>query len=218
MRKIDHTGKKIGLLNVIGLDETKLGCYWKCECECGNKISTRLFKEKGKYHQVSCGCKKSPPDEKYHERLKKRITDRIRINENGCWEWQLNKDQAGYGMMTYRQSTLRCHRVSWTIYKGKIPEGLYVCHKCDNRICCNPDHLFTGTYHENLNDMLNKNRQTQGEKARHNTKLSKDQIIEIRSKYKKRKTFQKDLAKEYGVSVGQIGKIVRGEAWKDLLI
>jgi hypothetical protein len=73
---------------------------------------------------------------------------------SGCWIWTAaNKD--GYGR--YSNSGY-AHRISWEMHFGKIPAGMFVCHKCDNPPCVNPDHLFLGTNQDNVNDMRAKGR------------------------------------------------------------
>jgi hypothetical protein len=81
----------------------------------------------------------------------------------GCWEWTGAKDQSGYGRLASRtpdgrRTTVMAHRVSWEIHHGPIPPGLNPCHRCDNRGCSNPDHLFLGTQKDNVHDAIAKGR------------------------------------------------------------
>jgi hypothetical protein len=82
----------------------------------------------------------------------------VEIKE-GCWGWNANKNR-GYGTLYTApgSSPARANRVSWEIHFGQIPEGLNVCHKCDNPECTRPDHLFLGTQKENIADALRKGR------------------------------------------------------------
>lgn len=78
--------------------------------------------------------------------------------QGDCWGWLKSFHRQGYGQVGHANKTLRSHRVSYTLYVSPIPEGLYICHHCDNRWCVNPHHLFVGTHTDNMRDMVNKNR------------------------------------------------------------
>jgi hypothetical protein len=75
-----------------------------------------------------------------------------------CWPWTAYLAPRGYGMMTYAHKTKRSHRWAWELTNGPIPDGVYVCHTCDNPRCCNPTHLWLGTQFDNMRDMVAKGR------------------------------------------------------------
>lgn len=78
--------------------------------------------------------------------------------EINCWVYKFSKDRKRYGRFYIGRKSLGAHRVSYMIFKGDIDEGLFVCHKCDNPSCVNPDHLWLGTNEQNMQDKMNKNR------------------------------------------------------------
>ena len=145
----------------------------------------------------------------------KRFLSKFTITE-GCWIWRGAPDCDGYGIITSGGKNILAHRFSYTFHIGPIPEGLLVCHKCDNRICVRPDHLFTGTVQDNNKDRDQKGRCRggghPGERCGH-AKLKNQDIIEIR----KSSATQKELAARFGVVQSCVHKIKRGLTWRHLL-
>lgn len=85
--------------------------------------------------------------------------ERSSINDDGCWVWGGAKFRNGYGAIRFNGETVLAHRLSYQIRSGiQIPDGLHICHKCDNRSCVNPDHLFLGTRSDNMKDCSSKGR------------------------------------------------------------
>src|SRR4029077_21237887 len=90
---------------------------------------------------------------------------RYSIDPDGCHRWQRHIDKDGYGTMRLRGVPRRAHRMFYHIFKGPIPEGILVCHDCDNPPCVNLEHLFLGTNLDNLADMVKKGRNIKGERC-----------------------------------------------------
>lgn len=149
--------------------------------------------------------------------LADRLWRRVRIGaEAECWEWQGYVHTAGYGQMGRggkREGLVFTHRAAWEATHGPIPGGLFVCHRCDNRRCCNPAHLFLGTPADNAADMAAKGRGRGAEGlANANAKLTPTQVAEIRRRYRPGTTVC-ELAAEFGISPQYVSQLARG-VWR----
>ncbi len=140
------------------------------------------------------------------------------LKTDDCWVWQGNRDRHGYGLFTHK-GVYFCdfaHRVSYTIHSGPIPEGMAVCHRCDNPPCVNPDHLFLGSQLENIVDMQKKGRGVIDKGERHWANVLKhEQVVAIKAAladYTPGLTSK--LAAAYGVSIPTIKAIKAGRNWK----
>lgn len=133
-----------------------------------------------------------------------------------CWEWQGMRTATGYGIVARpgkHGRTITAHRYSYELHIGPIPEGMLVCHKCDNPPCCNPNHLFIGTIAENQQDMAEKGRSRYGENHwRH--KLTTQDVKAIRELYADAGWPMRQLANHFGVSESAIFKTIKRKSWK----
>lgn len=136
----------------------------------------------------------------------KRFWDKVELAPmNSCWNWLGSKNQTGYGHFKLGPKPKRSHRVAWELIHGPIPKGMCVLHICDNPGCCNPKHLFLGSYQDNTNDMM--------EKGRHGrAKLTQSIVKQIRAS----KETVKKLAKHFDVSQRHIYYIKNYQTWKHL--
>jgi hypothetical protein len=129
---------------------------------------------------------------------------------SGCWIWTAYTNKAGYGQFRYEGKQELAHRVSWFIKNGRTDKC--VLHRCDNRPCVNPDHLFEGTQQDNIRDCVNKGRHgwVTGEDDP-NAKLTWDLVRAIRKDPRPGKIVTKD----YGISYGHYRQLKRGRWWKE---
>ena len=136
------------------------------------------------------------------------------VTEKGCFEVTSHStDTRGYIQVHRNKKTVRLHRYIYEQMFGELSKELYVCHKCDNRKCINPEHLFLGTHQENQQDKINKGRLkfgTSSGEQNGNSKLKLEDIIYIRSSNKD----NKELAKELNVSTVTIHSIKSYNTWK----
>lgn len=161
---------------------------------CGNKLCVNVR------HLVLCKASAVENNiEGQLDRLKKRMV----VNPGtGCWEWQGSKVK-GYGHLYAGKRNVSAHRLMWECVYGDT-QGLQVLHKCDNRCCIRPNHLFLGTQAENMRDKVNKGRTA--------CKLNADAVRDIRTS----KLSPKELAEKYKVTIGHIHAVLRRETWKHI--
>lgn len=138
---------------------------------------------------------------------------------NGCWGWSgCIPKNPGYGQFRSNMKKWRAHIASWLLFRGKIPEGMCVCHTCDNRVCSNPKHLFLATDLENNQDMRDKGRSPILHKLGQenpNSILNEKQVIEIIDLLKK-EISQKEISEQFGVSQSVISLINTNKIWRHL--
>lgn len=189
-----------------------------CMCGCGQK--TNVAKETtgkagiaaGEHYRYILGHSPTRPiEERFWSKVAKRGPD-------DCWIWLAGTNPAGYGLLHGNNNSL-AHRVSWTIHHGPIPDGMLICHHCNNPPCCNPAHLFLGSHTDNAYDMYNKGRKpfdnyARGESAG-GAKLTNFKVLEIRNRYANGEK-QTHIAKDYGVTQSAVWAIVSGKTWRHI--
>ena len=133
-------------------------------------------------------------------------------NEIGCWDWK-GAIQKEYGTFLYDGKLMRSHRFSWIIHKGNIPNGLHILHNCpngDNPRCSNPSHLFLGSHKDNMLDMRKKGLHKQ------HSKLTKEQVVEIKHLLSSNELTQKQIGDKYDVHHVTIHDIKYSKTWKSI--
>lgn len=137
-----------------------------------------------------------------------------------CWNWigavteKRKGDGHYYGLIRIDRKPIKAHRFSYELHLGKIPKGLFVCHKCDNPSCVNPDHLFIGTNKDNVDDMVSKMRQTYGGKNPM-AKLTEDDVITMRFLKKQNWALPK-IASKFNIALSTASQIVNNKRWKHI--
>ena len=161
---------------------------------------------------------------KWKTATKKEKLDRIRINfeanvikKDGCWDWKKSIKKK-YASIKYENRQTSAHRISWLLHFGEIPEGLFVCHKCDNARCTNPTHLFLGIARENVLDMINKDRHKNrpfGENHK-NSKLTEIKVKEIKKLINLGVPMSR-ISKDFNISQGSLIAIKNNITWKHVI-
>lgn len=127
---------------------------------------------------------------------------------SGCFLWMGSVDGRGYGSIKDSQRvTRRASRVSWQLTHGPIPKGMCVCHRCDNPLCVNPDHLFIGSNADNTRDMLQKGRAH--DRRGNNAKLTPEQVQAVRLSSET----PTKLAERYSISTSTVWLVKTKRRW-----
>ena len=147
--------------------------------------------------------------------MKTRFWAKVQVaGPDECWVWTAAKAN-GYGMFrvgSKGSKTTTAHRVSYELANGPTSSDLVICHRCDNRACVNPAHLFAGTQAENIEDMVGKARQSRGERHRP-SKLTEVAVREMRRKHAAGDSM-KALGREFGVDAAWVSQIVNRRWWR----
>ena len=158
----------------------------------------------------------------------------------GCWPWLAGKQERGYGHFWFNGRQIGAHRMAWILSRGPIPDGFYVCHRCDNPSCVRPTHLFVGRAKDNLRDAMQKGRMPRGVKWRdthrnmasgdrhksvtypesvprgesHGMSKLTDSIVKEIRRLGGRGISNRKLGRKFGVTKSTIQKVIRKRIWK----
>ena len=155
----------------------------------------------------------SPPPQKKQKSVINRIFDKLKRNpKTFCWEWIGCLNHDGYGIININHKNRRIHRIMYKYIYSTIPEEKpYVLHRCDNRKCCNPIHLYAGTHQDNMDDMVKRNFSTKGENNP-SAKLTEQLVKEIRQS----KESLSALAKRLNVNWTTVNNIRCRKTWRHI--
>ncbi|MCW2900315.1 MAG: endonuclease [Streptosporangiaceae bacterium] len=154
--------------------------------------------------------------------LEERFWSKVdKAGPDDCWPWNRSRTEGGYGQFKVRAgaSPQKASRVAWALVHGPIPEGLVVCHRCDNPPCCNPAHLFLGTIADNNADKITKGRQAETRPelvavlVSRVRRLSNEQIDEVRRLHATGQSCR-TIARRFDVHHTTIVRLTNGTHWR----
>lgn len=152
------------------------------------------------------------------EKIKPRFESKFK-KTNGCWIWKGSFSAKGYGFFhigpKQKRRNYHAHRISYLIYIGEIPTNFCIMHSCDNPPCVNPSHLKAGTFFENSNDMVSKNRHRYGSRHK-NSKITEKEVVLIRKDYTGKFGNIMYLSRKFGIDKAQIRRIIDKKSWKHI--
>jgi len=199
-----------------------------CKCEtCGKGFISKKTSKNwvGKFCSVSCRVAakswlknrliwKNLTDSEKLKIMKKRFESHV-VKKDGCWGWKSTIHHSGYALIKLEKQ-IGAHVASWIIHNGQIPKEMCVCHKCDNPVCSNPDHLFLGSHKDNSQDMVKKKRHSFGEKNFF-SKLHEDDVIKIKELLDN-KISCAEISRRFNVTQGCVHHIKSGKTWKHITL
>lgn len=140
--------------------------------------------------------------------------EKVNVTLDGCWEWTAALYNSGGAYFHRKNDSNSAYRFSFELHYGEIDKDLFVCHKCDNRKCVRPDHLFLGTCQDNMTDAVNKGRTAKGEVIKTSKLTSKD-VLEIKALLNQGYT-REYIASLFNVHHSNITYIATNKIWKHI--
>lgn len=213
-------GEPIRFVHGHNMDRNPIATEPKCcECGCGKITSIHKITDykrgivKGQYARFYKGHRPTSTPEQL-------FLKNVTIGQpDECWEWQGYINDSGYGEIRCGTGPLlRAHRVSYEIYKGLIPDGIFVCHSCDNPRCVNPNHLWLGTNADNVHDMDKKSRRInspQHGESHGMSRLTADDVYQIRTLADSGVSYE-EIGKRFAISDVHAGRIAKRKCWKHI--
>lgn len=135
------------------------------------------------------------------------------VTDRGCWEWPGRRNDKGYAQI----GSVSGYRHAFELFHGEIPNGLHVCHRCDNPPCVNPDHLFLGTHVDNMKDCTAKGRRAKGESSGA-AKLTEDEVVQIRKMRFNGGFTLKEIGARFRITHEAVRQICAGNTWKHVVV
>ena len=155
------------------------------------------------------GCSKRYHFREHDKRFWAQVDKSLGHGPKGdCWVWTGKLQSGGYASFCHGRQSEMAHRYAYKTQKSNVPEGLFVCHACDNRACVRPDHLFLGTRRDNMDDCLAKKRHAHGERSAASV-LTEEVVRAIRASKEKTGV----LSRQYGVTRHAIWEARSGRTW-----
>lgn len=146
--------------------------------------------------------------------IQKHFWDGVEVGDPTiCWPWMRRRWWNGYGIFFVRRRAKIASRIAYEFSVGQIPDGLFVLHRCDNRACCNPSHLFIGTKKDNTADCIRKGRfgVLPGSKN-HQARFHESDVLEMRRLFSFGKSLA-DIARLFSTTSSRIHRIVHRKEW-----
>ncbi|WP_386681791.1 hypothetical protein [Loktanella sp. R86503] len=126
-------------------------------------------------------------------------------SDDQCWNWKASANRNGYGRMKVKGQSMTASRIAWEIDRNMYLGDRFACHHCDNKLCCNPTHIYAGSASDNMRDMAERG-------LRDATKLTPDMVRDIRKRHDWGER-NADIAAYYGVDRALVSKVITGRSW-----